>query len=310
MTTKNLYQRIADVMQSVKYVRKDSTVRSGMETYKAVSHDAVIGALRAPMLQAGIVSTVTQKGQAQIFEGQTRKGTAKIRFQAIYEISYINIDQPDDRLVVEMEAHAEDMGDKAPGKACSYAVKTAHLKTFSLETGDDDEQRQPTGTEMQQAAPVQVIDMRETYSKAGDFLGLDPDEIEVIARNAIAERSTGGEIPPTVIALAEPLAVLVRAKLRELGKKKAAEKPLAGPAVEDDKPAADSDASPEMKAKNDQRRKAINARIGELDLDREAVKHGLKALFGIDSTGKCGALDDDEWRRVMEDLPGIVEAGK
>lgn len=285
---RNLYQRIAAVMQAVKYIRKDARVSAGRETYMAVSHDAVIAKLRGPMLDAGIVSTITQKGPGIIFEGQTRGGSAKIRFQAVYEIAYVNIDDPQDRLVIDMEAHAEDMGDKAPGKAASYAVKTAHLKTFSLESGDQEEQREEYAP-VAPAQPVKVIDMTETYTKASEFLGMEYAEILDHARDAIAA-STGGEIPGDVTKLSEPLAVIARITLREMGKAM----------------------QPDRKAESvaDKRRRHINAKIGELKLEREMVKKGLKALFGIDSTSQCAALTDGEWKNVIDDLPGVAAAGE
>jgi len=46
-------------------------------------------------------------------------------------------------LVIMVEGFADDIGDKGPGKALSYAMKYAHLKTFGIETGEDDEQRIP-----------------------------------------------------------------------------------------------------------------------------------------------------------------------
>jgi hypothetical protein len=42
---------------------------------------------------------------------------------------------------VTLPSHALDNGDKAPGKAISYATKYALLKTFLLETGEDEESR-------------------------------------------------------------------------------------------------------------------------------------------------------------------------
>jgi hypothetical protein len=53
----------------------------------------------------------------------------------------VNIDDPTDRAVLPIEAHALDQGDKAPGKAMSYATKYAMLKLLSLETGEADEGR-------------------------------------------------------------------------------------------------------------------------------------------------------------------------
>lgn len=214
---KNLYQRIAAVMGQIQYIKKDTRVTAGRESYTAVSHDAVIKKLRGPMLDAGIVATVTQNGESAIFEGQTRSGTTKIRFQARFTVSYVNIDDPSDRLDIDMEAHAEDMGDKAPGKAASYAVKTAHLKTFSLETGDDDEQRQEVAPVMTAAEPVKLIDMKETYSKAAGALDWTDAEIVDEVEKAIAAKHHG-EIPATVATLSEPLAIIARTHLRALFK--------------------------------------------------------------------------------------------
>ena len=59
----------------------------------------------------------------------------------MYNIHFVNIDEPADRLTVSINAHAADNGDKAPGKCASYATKTAILKALSLETGENDESR-------------------------------------------------------------------------------------------------------------------------------------------------------------------------
>ena len=60
----------------------------------------------------------------------------------MYNIHFVNIDDPADRLTVSINAHAADNGDKAPGKCASYATKTAILKALSLETGENDESRE------------------------------------------------------------------------------------------------------------------------------------------------------------------------
>jgi len=55
----------------------------------------------------------------------------------------VNVDEPTDVVVVPVAAHAEDMGDKAPGKALSYATKYSILKILLLESGESDESRIP-----------------------------------------------------------------------------------------------------------------------------------------------------------------------
>jgi len=137
----NIYQRINEVRKSVRHVRKDSAVRAGAESYQAVSHDAVTSAVRDAMVEHGVLC-LPSLIDADIAEaGATKRGTPIIRYQARYNVSFVNVDEPTDRVEIVVSAHANDMGDKAPGKALSYAAKSAMLKVFTLETGDDDESR-------------------------------------------------------------------------------------------------------------------------------------------------------------------------
>ena len=77
----------------------------------------------------------------------TKQGSNEIRFEGIFEIRFINIDNPEEFVPVFVPAHGIDSGDKAPGKAMSVATKTAILKVLSLETGEDDESRNTPKTE-------------------------------------------------------------------------------------------------------------------------------------------------------------------
>lgn len=141
----NIYQRINAVMKAVKYVQKDSTVSTGGGSYKAVSHDMVLAVLREAIVENGIVVQVQQlSGELVQQRGpnpKEDKGYTQHLYSASYQVRFVNMEQPDDFLETAIHAHAQDSGDKAPGKACSYAVKYAMLKTFGLETGEDDESR-------------------------------------------------------------------------------------------------------------------------------------------------------------------------
>ena len=48
---------------------------------------------------------------------------------------------PAKRITSTIQAHANDNGDKAPGKALTYATKAAILKVLCLESGENDESR-------------------------------------------------------------------------------------------------------------------------------------------------------------------------
>lgn len=134
----NIYQRINAVRKAIGYIQKDKAVSTGGGSYKAVTHDAVTGLIRQHLIEYGII--IVPDLVVGVF--YTREEGAKQRlYEASYVINFINADNPDERVSMQISAHALDNGDKAPGKALSYATKYAILKLFSLETGEDEESR-------------------------------------------------------------------------------------------------------------------------------------------------------------------------
>jgi hypothetical protein len=140
---KNIYQRLNEVRKAVSYIQKDKRIQGG-GGYLAVTHDAVTAEVRDHLVTHGIIvspslvkSTTTETGTT------TSSGVPIIRYEAAYDIAFVNCDEPADRHVMQLEAHALDNGDKAPGKAISYATKYAMLKLFSIETGETEEERLP-----------------------------------------------------------------------------------------------------------------------------------------------------------------------
>ena len=133
----NIYQRLNEVRKEVDYLQKDANVQG----YKAITHDAVTSAIRQPFIDNGIMILPNQTDSNTVEVGETKNGTTIIRYSAWYEVSFVNIDNPEDKLITNVESHAMDMGDKAPGKAMSYAVKYAMLKVLNIETGESEESR-------------------------------------------------------------------------------------------------------------------------------------------------------------------------
>ena len=143
MSDLNIYQRINAVMQEVDYVKKDRAVSGGGASYKAVTHDQAVSVIRAALVKHGIVIEPKQRDGSflQMRDLNLPQPVKMGLYSGFYDVHFVNIDKPEDRTVVSVEAHANDNGDKAPGKAMTYAVKTAILKQFTLETGEDDESR-------------------------------------------------------------------------------------------------------------------------------------------------------------------------
>jgi hypothetical protein len=140
----NVYQRLNKVMQAVEYVQKDKAVSGGGVNYKAVTHDQVISVCRSELVKNGVMIVPNQvRGEfLQMRDLNATPAPVKMGLYAgTYEINFINIDDGNDRVTVQIQAHANDNGDKAPGKCLTYATKAAILKVLCLETGEDDESR-------------------------------------------------------------------------------------------------------------------------------------------------------------------------
>ena len=134
----NVFQRINEVRKKIDYLKKDKQVQN----YKAVTHDQVTSMIRDHLVGFGIVMYPNLISSITVDSGdKTSKGTAIIRVEAVYEFTIVNIDEATDFFKSSVSAHANDTGDKAPGKALSYAKKALVLKLFEIETGEDEESR-------------------------------------------------------------------------------------------------------------------------------------------------------------------------
>lgn len=140
----NLFQRINEVRKGISYVQKDKSVSAGAGgSYKAVTHDAVTALVREHMVKHGIVCyPVLVDSVMNAKEGEAKQA----RYEATYDFTFVNIDEPADHLTIRVQAHAMDNADKACGKALSYAKKYAVLKLFEIETGEDEESRYQNDT--------------------------------------------------------------------------------------------------------------------------------------------------------------------
>ena len=127
----NIYQRLNEVRKLVDYVKKQKRV----ENYVAVTHDQVTAVTRKHFIDQGIVIVPVELSSQTVLTGTASKsGTPALRFESKYRVDFVNMDAPEDKASVEVTAHANDYGDKSPGKAVSYAVKTAILKILSHES--------------------------------------------------------------------------------------------------------------------------------------------------------------------------------
>ena len=171
----NIFQRLNEVRKAVDYLQKDKEVGG---KYMAVTHDAVTALIRPRLVEHGVL-TVPNLMKSQVINTvmTTKGGIPIIRYEATYRIAFVNCDAPEEQVTVEMESHALDEGDKAPGKALSYAVKYAELKLFNIETGEDDERRYDDAK----------VEKKKPKSVAREFFDALPEEDKVALRDAAME---------------------------------------------------------------------------------------------------------------------------
>lgn len=153
---KNIYQRINAVMQDIDYIKKDKKVSGGGANYSAVSHDQVVAMVRDSLVKHGIMIYPEQVRSQVLVARDKSKDIAMMLYEGEYKIHFVNIDDGQDRVTVQIVGHANDNGDKAPGKAVTYATKSAILKVFAIETGENDESRNYKEPEVIYATPEQI----------------------------------------------------------------------------------------------------------------------------------------------------------
>ena len=126
---KTLLQRLNAVQGECSYVQKEK--KQGMR-YSIVSHDAVTALVRPLMVKWGVV----------YFPHVMKMEQVGNRTQIHMSVRFVNIDDKDDFIDVTTGGYGIDDQDKGPGKAISYSIKYALLKTLGLETGDDPDTEQ------------------------------------------------------------------------------------------------------------------------------------------------------------------------
>lgn len=174
MSDLNIYQRINNVMKVVEYVQKDSQISGAGANYKAVTHDQVVSVARKALVEEGVMIYPNQlKGEFIVKRDLTVTPPIKMGLYAgTYEINFVGVDKGD-KITATIEAHANDNGDKAPGKALTYATKSAILKVLCLETGENDESREEmantdyiTNDQSAQLFPL-LCDQNGVYTQSG-----------------------------------------------------------------------------------------------------------------------------------------------
>lgn len=127
METKNIFQRIHEVMKQVQYLAKDDHVEFKSTSYKAISEEKVTSTMRKALIDNGLVVFPIKQNRERV--GTITSVDVTYRLQ--------NIDDPDDYIEIVSSGDGADTQDKGAGKAMTYAFKYMFLRTFAIPTGED-----------------------------------------------------------------------------------------------------------------------------------------------------------------------------
>lgn len=143
----NIYEKMSSISSELTTVKKNLSVNVGRSSYKAVGEADVLAAVKPLEYKYGIYSypaarKVIDSGNLILKTSYNGKDSEKSEFFMRVEATYrfVNVDKPSEMIEITAYGDGVDTGDKAPGKAQTYADKYALLKAYKIITGDDPDQ--------------------------------------------------------------------------------------------------------------------------------------------------------------------------
>lgn len=141
----NIYEKLSLITEEIGVVEKGLKVQvNKTSSYKAVSERDVLDAVKpiekkyrvySYPVKREVIDRDTLVKESEYNGNITRTNTLFMRIETTYR--FVNIDNPSEYTETTVYGDGLDTGDKAPGKAMTYADKYALMKAYKLSTGDD-----------------------------------------------------------------------------------------------------------------------------------------------------------------------------
>ena len=163
--SKNIYEKILEVMKNIEYLSKDDAVAFGSTKYKAMSEEKVTTTVRKELIKQGLV--VFPVEQTVVKEGNitTTNTTYKM----------VNTENPEEFVFLASSGQGSDTQDKGVGKAMTYSFKYMLLRTFAIPTGEDPDKVASAQIDYEEALVKKKATLKklleETDSDVVAFLG-------------------------------------------------------------------------------------------------------------------------------------------
>lgn len=181
----NIYEKMSLITSEISTVAKNTKVQVNQTaSYKAVSERDILDAVKPIELKYRVYSypysrkiiesdTLVKENE---YKGQiTKTNSLYMRVETIYR--FVNIDLPSEYVDITTYGDGIDTGDKAPGKATTYADKYGLMKGYKISTGDDPDKEPSPEQGYQKAEKKQQTDYRELLIDYCKQKNLDMNEI-------------------------------------------------------------------------------------------------------------------------------------
>ena len=180
ITGMNIYQKLLAITAEMSVVQKGLEVAtktnkdgSVAKSYKAVSERDILDTVKPleakyhiysypverDIVESDVIKTTTNYGERNSFYMRVRVG-----------YRFVNADNPAEDITITSYGDGIDTGDKAPGKAMTYADKYALMKAYKISTGDDPDQE--ASKEYQKNSGKLAVEY-ETVRKNLESIGVD-----------------------------------------------------------------------------------------------------------------------------------------
>lgn len=186
-TGTNIFEKMSMIAAEIGTVAKNLEIEAGKNKYKAVSEADVLHAVKPIERKHGVFSypcarEIVDSGEfitASTYKGERQERKQLfLRMKTVYR--FVNIGNPSEFIEVTTYGDGLDSGDKATGKAMTYADKYALLKAYKIVTGDDPDQ---------DASPELVQKVQRVEAQY-----IDNIKIEALVKKCVAEKVNGSKI--------------------------------------------------------------------------------------------------------------------
>lgn len=156
----NIYEKLSAITNEISAVAKNLNVGYGKSQYKAVGEADVLAAVKPAEAKYKVYSYPAGRRviESNVLTSLDKDGNEKrqlfMRLEVVYR--FVNMENPEEYIDITTYGDGVDPGDKAPGKAMTYADKYALLKAYKIITGDDQDQKA--------SETLKAVERKETVS--------------------------------------------------------------------------------------------------------------------------------------------------